>query len=154
AGDLTGALKMAGHLQVKDNALMAVGIAHAQAGRVEEALRITAPTSPLARAAVLAEVALAQARAGQRGKARGTLAESRRLREKAIHPSSRAQSLANHAIAQAECGDVEEGLKTFAETRLPQLTDFRDSKGYYYWRLGRACVHGGDARAAVRFADG
>src|SRR5262249_14962439 len=104
AGDLTGALKMAERLKDKDNALMAVGIAPPQAGRVEEALRISAACSPLARAAALAEVAQAQARAGQRDKARANLTESRRLWEKVIHPSSRPQSLANHAIAQAECG--------------------------------------------------
>jgi hypothetical protein len=156
AGDVKGATEMARALtgDWKSNALVAIATAQAGAGRIAEAERtMTTLSDPLSKSIILAEIALAQARGGQRDRAKATLAESRRLWEKVIHPGGKTQPLANHALHQAECGDGG-ALKTFAESNLADDSTYRGPKAYIYWKLATLCARAGDDRAALKFAEG
>ncbi|MDB5312427.1 MAG: tolB 1, partial [Gemmataceae bacterium] len=129
AGDILGARKTAAAItdDQKDGAIEAAGRAEARAGDVE-ASRETADAlkhQPLSRAGVLEELALAQARKGDRAAAAASLREALRLNDATLADAkNRNGARAENAVRQARIGDVAGALRAAA------ALDFDTESGY------------------------
>jgi RNA polymerase sigma factor (sigma-70 family) len=119
AGDIPGARKTAAAItdDQRDGAVEAVGRAEARAGDLAAAGRTAdgLKHQPLSRAGVLGEIALAQAKAGDRKAATISLTESLRLNVATLADAGQREAArADAAVKQAQIGDVEGALHAAA----------------------------------------
>jgi hypothetical protein len=154
AGDIAGALKSAEGL--KDYwhhaAIVDVATAQARTGDVRGALKTVAAleNEPFQTARALQEIALAEAKAGDKPRAKKTLQAARQLIEIAKAPRPGTGQLAMLAVRQAEIGDVQGGLQTLAAAKLDEHPGF----GHFHSRFVVQQVLAGDAAGALRSIDG
>jgi RNA polymerase sigma factor (sigma-70 family) len=153
AGAIADALKTAEAMtdDQKDSALEAIACAHARKGDLKAALQIADQLKhqPLSRAGALEEIALAQAKAGDRAAAAASLQEALRLDETTLaEEDARSRARARIAIARAQIGDVAGALETAAALRV------EDDKVQALQGIAVEQVKAGDLKSARKTIEG
>lgn len=154
ADDIPGARKTAAAItdDQKDGALDAVGRAEARAGDVDAAKKTADALKhqPLSRASVLAELALAQAKAGDRIAAAESLAEALRLNVTTLaEADSRNRARAENAVSLAKIGDIAGARKAAAGLDLNPESG-RSDRVYALRLIAVEQVKQGDRPGAVK----